>query len=561
MSTGETDCYLTFVGRGFHHVFEDMIVQSLDLQQYIVRVELIGEQHVDEMSYAHNLSIRCQNLAKQKCATSTNTTASTSRFPIGSLQLEERDNNCATKSHESFGYDYQNRLLWTSPGSFNGFVWIKITTNAPPFVIGNSLRCLGPFLALIEFRESMELDHDKDLSAVCEQLKNLSSFPSYNLRGSLDLWKRHVLECWPQMALSGASAAASSSAAATAAKSKRISYRLSCVRADTKSYKFKRQELMAACATSLIPTTPDTQHWKVDLKNYHMELVVFLKPHCLAFGISLRPYRQVFRALDFSGGSWPPDVTPPYLSGGILSGLVRLRPSTSQLLLHLASLQPGDVLLDPCVGIGTIPIEAQFSTPAIVSLGGDIILTRQGLAPISTDYVRLSQKICRKNTSNSFLLDLLCWDACQLPFRSGVVDAVVSDLPFGQSCLSSSKLNQILPLILCELARVLTRNSGRMVLLCGSFAPVLDALENANREGAAQGNIDEKVWELPCQAIFPVNVGGLVAWIIQVRRASGPPSTLKNRYVERLRKIVYRREMVQKAQAKDSQGKRKRLQS
>jgi Putative RNA methylase family UPF0020 len=47
----------------------------------------------------------------------------------------------------------------------------------------------------------------------------------------------------------------------------------------------------------------------------------------------------------------------PYLDAGGRTAM--LRPSTARLLLHLAKLQPGQHLLDPMAGIGTIPIEVR----------------------------------------------------------------------------------------------------------------------------------------------------------------------------------------------------------
>ena len=40
----------------------------------------------------------------------------------------------------------------------------------------------------------------------------------------------------------------------------------------------------------------------------------------------------------------------------------RLRSSTAWLMLRLARVQPGDVVLDPMCGIGTVPLEAAATT-------------------------------------------------------------------------------------------------------------------------------------------------------------------------------------------------------
>jgi hypothetical protein len=44
---------------------------------------------------------------------------------------------------------------------------------------------------------------------------------------------------------------------------------------------------------------------------------------------------------------------------------------------------------------------------------------------------------------------------------------------------------------------------------CGMDAP-----------SAGEVHADGRVWMFPCQAVFPVNIGGLLAWIVQFQRGS-----------------------------------------
>ncbi|KAL7565985.1 hypothetical protein ACA910_011007 [Epithemia clementina (nom. ined.)] len=337
-----------------------------------------------------------------------------------------------------------------------------------------------------------------------------------------------------------------------AQSSSALSYRLSCVRSEKKNHKYKRQELMTAAADIVVPpNTSLTKGWKVELNTYDLEFVLVMKSNCLAIGINLRPY-NFLGAKDFSSGSlWPPDITPPYLSGSTLSGIIRLRPTTAQMMLHLAQLQPGDILLDPCAGIGTIPVEAQFLSINDIALGGDLVLTPEGFGPVGCDYVKGSRKIQKSSSS----LDLFLFDASQLPFRTGIVDAIVSDLPFGQTCLSAAKLDQLMPLIMLELARVLRPSTGRCVLLCGCFGLVLEALKNANQN-------TQHIWQLPCTAVSPVNIGGIIAWIVQVKRGPGIPN-MSDSYKARVRRLLQKRELVARIQGVENNKpkKKKRLQS
>lgn len=212
-------------------------------------------------------------------------------------------------------------------------------------------------------------------------------------------------------------------------------------------------------------------------------------------------------------------------------GITRLRPTNAHLLLHLAQIQPGDVVLDPCAGIGTIPLYTRG-----VGIGGDVSLTNPELAEIATTYQKAHTKPGR----------LLAWDATWLPIRSQSIDVVVSDLPFGQQCMSSGKLQTFLPLWMAEMARVLLPNS-KMVLLCGAFAAIIEALRKVN-------HIQADSWELPCHSIIPVNIGGLLAWVIVVKRGSAvchKPILLNHQ--SRVKSITTKRDHRERQRQRDLQ--------
>lgn len=398
-----------------------------------------------------------------------------------------------------------------------------------------------------------------------------------------------------------------------------IKYRLSCVRAESSAYQFSRQELLGRMAPVFLPSSRNDclsrdrqpnriyhelhcHKWKVDLNRYHMELVLFLRPHCWVMGISLKPYSFLGLRGFAPGLALPTDVSPP-LYGAPPLGLggrttpaapaTTLRPANAQILLHLARLQPGEIVLDPCAGIGTIPIETQFQmskfhtlsppplpAPPVLALGGDVVLTPSpfGLGSWASAYQKQSQKYQKQSVARNLTLsttpaavDLFAWDACQLPFRDAFVDVVVTDLPFGKLCLSAAKLNQILPLLMNEMARVLCPGTGRMVLLCGAYTAILETLEQANENSQVtkisttkidENNQGEKqqeqhIWNLPCQAVFPVNIGGLLAWIIQVERGLGTIRPIENK-TARLLKLVQRRDQVRRREEAVEQQRKAR---
>jgi predicted secreted protein len=70
-----------------------------------------------------------------------------------------------------------------------------------------------------------------------------------------------------------------------------------------------------------------------------------------------------------------------------------------------------------------------------------------------------------------------------------------------------------------------------MTILCGSFQVVLDALNQINEEN--------ELFESPT-SIIPVNIGGLSAWIIQLKRTGNAAVSLKN-HRKRAAAIIRRR--------------------
>lgn len=91
-----------------------------------------------------------------------------------------------------------------------------------------------------------------------------------------------------------------------------------------------------------------------------------------------------------------------------------MMPRTARALANLALVKPGEILLDPFCGTGGILIE------------GELLQAN----PVGMDMDRFMIWGCRKNIHGS---DLIRSDAVRLPVKSGTIDAVVTDLPYGQS--------------------------------------------------------------------------------------------------------------------------------
>lgn len=155
--------------------------------------------------------------------------------------------------------------------------------------------------------------------------------------------------------------------------------------------------------------------------------------------------------------SWDVNVEPHGVELGALyltqrfGELARTPASTNPVIaavmVRLAKIQPGQTVLDPFCGAGTLLVLAAAMAEPGRLLGGEI-------QPRWLDAAR----------SNLGAGHLARADARRLPVASGTVDRVLANLPFGKR-VGSHRINEDLyPAALREIARVLPGN-GRAVLL------------------------------------------------------------------------------------------------
>ncbi|XP_024385667.1 uncharacterized protein [Physcomitrium patens] len=135
-----------------------------------------------------------------------------------------------------------------------------------------------------------------------------------------------------------------------------------------------------------------------------------------------------------------------------------LKPSTAYGILQLADVQPGDIVLDPMCGCGTIPLEASdWLGSRIMGLGGDFINTAIEASRVNS-VAGESAGPC----------DIVQWDASMLPLRTASVDRVICDMPFGNRC-GNHKVREVLcPRVVKQVVRVLRPGSGVAVLMAQS---------------------------------------------------------------------------------------------
>ena len=486
--------------------------------------------------------------------------------------------------------------IWSVPGQMAGIILIEITIccNRCPHhhqetalmlastrlsscshVIPNHIRFLGPIVALVAMYDYTKVHLSEEQSA--EEAGNVIQSTIQNdtcyeqkFQNALQLWHQHVQECWPEVIdqhhVQYPNATKCAPARTCLDANMPLKYRVSCLRSDSKKYVYTRRELLRHI-DDVIPHSSVYDAFSVDLTNYDLEIVLCYRPHCFFIGFAVRPYQYVGSGRSFASGDLPPDTAPPIVTSfSTLPRVVRLRPSTAQILLHLANLQPSDIVLDPCAGIGTIPIEARIRYGnRVFAIGGDLAMNDSPFQTVTVDYLQRASTAKQKlgivendAGSRTPVPDMLVWDATQLPIRSESIDVIVSDLPFGQLCMSAVKLDAFLPLAVAEMARVLRPSTGRMVLLCGSYIAVLRCLIYANE--CLISNPNELIWELPCMAVFPVNIGGNLAWVVQVRRTCGKPNKIPHQR-EKVRQQVQKREHAEKMMLGNKISKMKHPQS
>ncbi len=135
-----------------------------------------------------------------------------------------------------------------------------------------------------------------------------------------------------------------------------------------------------------------------------------------------------------------------------------VHPPLAAALVRLARPYDGARLLDPCCGVGTIPIEAADQEMSIIGSDRD------------TDAIAAA-KANGEGTSISWMTA----DAGSLPVTSGSVDLVVTNPPWGRQVPAAGLLARHPNRFWQELRRVLTPDGRAVVLLTDADPRLLDA--------------------------------------------------------------------------------------
>ncbi|XP_039277250.1 THUMP domain-containing protein 3-like [Nilaparvata lugens] len=225
----------------------------------------------------------------------------------------------------------------------------------------------------------------------------------------------------------------------------------------------------------------DNYMWLVDLKYYDLEVVLNICDKEVYIGLALTRESMHKRNITHFGPT-------------------TLRATLCYNLLRLARPQPGDLVVDPLCGGGSIPFECSLAFPYVFNICGD------------NHEKAVNRTLCNLTSLESVYnkplpLDVFQWDAARLPLRSASVDIFTTDLPFGKR--SGRKIDNV-PLyrrVLNELTRVVRLESGRAVLMTHDRKAFTKVLSNFSQ-----------YWTNPHR--IGINLGGLDAAVFVLRRTA-----------------------------------------
>jgi 23S rRNA G2445 N2-methylase RlmL len=142
-----------------------------------------------------------------------------------------------------------------------------------------------------------------------------------------------------------------------------------------------------------------------------------------------------------------------------------LKPPVAAAMLRLIGIAPGQSLLDPCCGAGTILAEAGKFGATVC--GGDIDMSAVAAARVNVSAARI-------------VANINAWDARALPVPGGSVERIVCNLPWGRQAPVDGSLALFYRDVCAEMRRVLAPD-GRIALLTN--APHLVVFQDLRRDG------------------------------------------------------------------------------
>ncbi|XP_054831131.1 tRNA (guanine(6)-N2)-methyltransferase THUMP3 [Eublepharis macularius] len=271
-----------------------------------------------------------------------------------------------------------------------------------------------------------------------------------------------------------------------------VKFRVTCNRAGDK-HSFTSNE----AARDFGGAVQDFFQWKADMTNFDVEVLLNIHSNEVVVGIALTEESLHRRNITHFG--------PTTLRSTLAYGMLRL-----------CEPQPADIIIDPMCGTGAIPIEGAAEWPNCFHVAGDN--NPQAVKRTANNISSLLRQIhSKESSSGSKPIDSIQWDICSLPLRTGSVDVIVTDMPFGKRIGSKKKNWDLYPACLMEMGRICRPRTGRAVLLTQDrkcFAKALSKMGHLWRKS-------HTIW---------VNVGGLHAAVYLLKRTGERNEETKSKW-------------------------------
>jgi 23S rRNA G2445 N2-methylase RlmL len=221
---------------------------------------------------------------------------------------------------------------------------------------------------------------------------------------------------------------------------------------------YRRRDALEALADGLAGRIPPS--WRQADENAALEVWVSIDNATAVCGVRLSDRTMRHR-------TWKVEHRPASLRPTVAAGMVRL-----------GEVRPGQLVVDPMCGAGTILAEFLAATRKqygrVPPCGGDIEI---GAVRAATANLRhLGQA------------HLLRWDARRLPLADGSVDRILSNPPFGKQLESPQSIGPLYRAAVHEFDRVL-RPGGRVVLLVGDAGVLRSAAKAVEWKSVHQTSI------------------------------------------------------------------------
>ncbi|XP_043802979.1 THUMP domain-containing protein 3-like isoform X1 [Apis laboriosa] len=263
-----------------------------------------------------------------------------------------------------------------------------------------------------------------------------------------------------------------------------LRYRVTCER--TGKHIFESSDVARTIGGEL----QDKYLWLVDLSTYYLEIVCKLINNELVTQLRVTHESKHHRNI-------------------MCFGPTTLRATICYNLLRLAHPKPGDIIIDPMCGSGSIPIEATLVYFKSYVIGGD---NHPKAVHRTKSNIEASSSKCK--------IDLIHWNVSQLPFKDSFIDIAVTDMPFGKRSGRIMDNRILYKQFLIELGRIIKLLTGRIVLLTYDRRSFNMALQ-------AAGDL------FYVTKTLGINIGGLQAAVYVLKRTNIPyeqfkPKSVKN---------------------------------